>query len=784
MGININIATKFDSAGVRSAKRELGTLKRDLSGSVSALGSNIAVLGAGIAGVTGYLAKTVNAASNFSAQFEGVNQTFGRGAKAVQDYAAQASQLSGISETAALNAAKNFGGFATSAGLSGQAAADFAIELVKAAGDLASFADVPVDEALNAIQSGLAGQTEPLRNFQILLDQTTLKNRAFDMGLTKTTDEALTPQQKVLATHVELLDQMGVKAGDFINYSGTYGNQIKSLTAEWSDMEVAIGQELLPVLEQLMPEIKDMAREFGTTLKNAVKAIDWKSLLTDLAGIATWFVNNAGRITQIATAFIVLSTAINAMRVMLDLGKISMAAFTYVQSQMAAGATIATIAVGALRAALITTGVGAVIVGLGLIANEFLFVKNETNAATGAVNDYKTATNGIRKETKTEIDNHNGDVNRLRASWSNATTVALSYRDAVTGAIVSNIPSSPTTGNASRTPDPLKPGFSYQVLQNGKWMNATWTGTKWNLEEMKYTPSTSGSTGAGKGTSGSTFQQSLTLGNKQAEAQGQLQGLKFSQGYIDGLLGSEGGLKQAKTLIKKATSLPIKKQTKFVEKENKKFAGTIGEVNRVAAENASLLAQQAAKEAADLVAAQEKAIADEAAAVAERERIYQSFADSVKNTFAGIKNSIMGAFDLTQLGGSTNSITRNMDKLLTRLRSFATNVKSLATMGLNPALLQQIISAGPMAGARLAEGLAMGGQAGLSAINAGYAEFGALSGQIAETGTQSLFGTGAQQSVYNINVDGGVGSGSTIGKAIVDAIKAYERTSGAVWQGA
>jgi TP901 family phage tail tape measure protein len=37
---------------------------------------------------------------------------------------------------------------------------------------------------------------------------------------------------------------------------------------------------------------------------------------------------------------------------------------------------------------------------------------------------------------------------------------------------------------------------------------------------------------------------------------------------------------------------------------------------------------------------------------------------------------------------------------------------------------------------------------------------------------------------YNINVNGGVGSGATIGKSIVDAIKAYERSSGAVWQGA
>jgi hypothetical protein len=148
------------------------------------------------------------------------------------------------------------------------------------------------------------------------------------------------------------------------------------------------------------------------------------------------------------------------------------------------------------------------------------------------------------------------------------------------------------------------------------------------------------------------------------------------------------------------------------------------------------------------------------------------------------KNSILGAFDLTELGGSTNAITRNMDKLLVRLRAFATNVSKLSGMGLNSALLQQVISAGPLAGARLAESLVMGGASALGAINAGYAEFGALSSQIAQTGTESLFNQGNQQTVYNINVDGGVGSGSTIGKAIVDAIKAYERTSGAVWQGA
>jgi hypothetical protein len=105
-------------------------------------------------------------------------------------------------------------------------------------------------------------------------------------------------------------------------------------------------------------------------------------------------------------------------------------------------------------------------------------------------------------------------------------------------------------------------------------------------------------------------------------------------------------------------------------------------------------------------------------------------------------------------------------------------------MGLDPALLQQVIQAGPVAGSRLAAALVAGGAGALGEINAGFMQAGSLASEIATTGVQSLFDTNKQQSVYNITVTGGVGSGSTIGKAIVDAIKDYERTSGAVWQGA
>jgi hypothetical protein len=177
-------------------------------------------------------------------------------------------------------------------------------------------------------------------------------------------------------------------------------------------------------------------------------------------------------------------------------------------------------------------------------------------------------------------------------------------------------------------------------------------------------------------------------------------------------------------------------------------------------------------------------IAAEKAAADERARIYKSFADSVTSTFGSIKDAIVGAFSLPELGGSTDSIIRNMDKLLGRVKSFSTNISQLSSMGLNPTLLAQVIQAGPVQGARLAASLVAGGADALGRINAGFGEIQTLGSEIGMTGTQSRFGTSQQQQVININIEGGLDSSAAIGKAVVDAVRAYERTSGAVWQGA
>jgi hypothetical protein len=210
-------------------------------------------------------------------------------------------------------------------------------------------------------------------------------------------------------------------------------------------------------------------------------------------------------------------------------------------------------------------------------------------------------------------------------------------------------------------------------------------------------------------------------------------------------------------------------------------------------EKAALEAERIAREvaAAQERAARELADALDRAAQAEQDRIqkredaYQSFADSVKSIFGGIKESILSAFSLPDLGNSVGSITRNIKKLLEQTKNFARNINSLSQQGLTNDLLQQVIAAGPMQGGRLAASLAGAGAGFIGQLNQAYGEFGGIASDIAGVGARSAF---ANQQVYNnyyqIEVSGGVGSGPSIGKAIVDAIKSYERTSGAVWQGA
>lgn len=202
--------------------------------------------------VVDQLQKSIEAASNLQETQSKVRQVFGQSAPAILSWGRTSAKAMGMSERGAEDAASQFAVLGKAAGLTGPELVGFSTELTNTAADMASFSNTTPEDAIVALAAGLRGESEPLRAYGILLDDAALRQEALALGLIKTTNQALTPQQKVLASHAVIMQQLGDQAGDFARTSEGTANQQRILTAEIENTQAAIGQKLLPVFDKLL----------------------------------------------------------------------------------------------------------------------------------------------------------------------------------------------------------------------------------------------------------------------------------------------------------------------------------------------------------------------------------------------------------------------------------------------------------------------------------------------------------------------------------------------------
>lgn len=203
-------------------------------------------------GVANFLKDSITAASDFNEQGAAVGQVFGKAAEDIQKFAESGAKSLGQSKTQVLEASKTFGVYGKAAGLAGQDNAAFSKELVTLATDLASFNNTSVDEAIQALGSGLRGEAEPLKRFGVLLNDFDLRQQAVKMSLTDTTKTALTPQMKVLASYALIMEQTQIQQGDFGRTSEGLANQQRILEAQTKDLSITFGTALLPIVNSIV----------------------------------------------------------------------------------------------------------------------------------------------------------------------------------------------------------------------------------------------------------------------------------------------------------------------------------------------------------------------------------------------------------------------------------------------------------------------------------------------------------------------------------------------------
>src|SRR6185369_16928203 len=158
------------------------------SGAFSHLGRSIAFASGaflGAAGFTAVVRQSISAASDLHEQINKVDVVFRGNQASVLKWSETTAKSLGIARGEALGFAATFGNLLVPMGLSRKAASEMSVEFVKLAADLASFNNANPEDVLRALQSGLAGQVRPLRQYGIFLDQARIKAEALRLGLVK-----------------------------------------------------------------------------------------------------------------------------------------------------------------------------------------------------------------------------------------------------------------------------------------------------------------------------------------------------------------------------------------------------------------------------------------------------------------------------------------------------------------------------------------------------------------------------------------------------------------------
>lgn len=253
-----------------------GSAVGDAGGKLSSFAASAgkAALGVGVAfaGAAAAAAPLISAASNLAETQSKVGVIFGDAAGDIEKFAATAAKSLGQSKQQAMDASATFATFGKSAGLSGKDLSGFAIEMTGLASDLASFNNTSPEEAIEAIGSALRGEAEPIRKYGVLLDDATLKNKALELGLIKSTKDALTPANKVLAAQAAIMAQTKDAQGDFARTSDGLANKQRILAAQFENVKASIGQALLPIALKLAQFVGDKLMPLFEKLSGGINA--------------------------------------------------------------------------------------------------------------------------------------------------------------------------------------------------------------------------------------------------------------------------------------------------------------------------------------------------------------------------------------------------------------------------------------------------------------------------------------------------------------------------------
>lgn len=285
---------KREARSAVTSTREIGDAAQETTKKTSAIGGSFKQLGtivggAAVAGVVAdFFRDSIQQASDLEQAVGGVETVFGDASGVILDYAQDAAQAVGLSESAFSTISTRLGGMLQNLGFDADEAAERTIGLIEIGSDLSATYGGSVVQAMDAVGAALRGETDPIEKYAVNVKQADVNARALALGLADSVGD-IDKNAKAVATLDLITEQAAKTTGQFAREQDTAAGRTARLQAEYENVQAEVGQKLLPTYaalleagEELLPILETVADLIAEGAENVGFIL---GPLTDLIGL-------------------------------------------------------------------------------------------------------------------------------------------------------------------------------------------------------------------------------------------------------------------------------------------------------------------------------------------------------------------------------------------------------------------------------------------------------------------------------------------------------------------
>lgn len=250
-----------------SARKATSTTGKFASG-LKAL--NVAAVAITFRKIGHFIAQAVTESNKYQEDLNLFTVALGQYADEAKEYAEYVSDIMGIDPAQWLRNQGIFNTLLTGFGDTAERAQLMSQNLTQLGYDLSSYANIPIEEAMLKLQSGISGELEPLRRLGYDLSQAKLQQTALNLGI-KESVANMTQAEKAELRYYAIMTQVTTAQGDMARTLEAPANQLRILQAQLTQAARAIGNIFIPALNAILPyaiAVVQVIREIANALAN------------------------------------------------------------------------------------------------------------------------------------------------------------------------------------------------------------------------------------------------------------------------------------------------------------------------------------------------------------------------------------------------------------------------------------------------------------------------------------------------------------------------------------